>query len=99
VVASTEELRVIAALLDQERLAGQAMLTLRDGQPGLELDVAVPYHVNAPDHPGSEAAVGGRVQRYALWLPGRRVAPRRGGAPGRRPAPARILNRAASAPA
>ena len=67
VALSTEELRALSALLDAERLSGQTLVTLREGSPWVELAVAVPYHVDAPDHPGAEAAVGGRVYRYVLW--------------------------------
>jgi hypothetical protein len=68
VVASTEELRVLARLLDHEGLAGSTILTHRDGSPWLEIAVAVPYHFDAPDHPpGGKAVLGGRVYQYAIW--------------------------------
>jgi len=68
VALSTEELRTIARLLDHERLAGQTLVTHRDGSPWIELAVAVPYFHDAPDlPPGGEAVVGGRVYQYAIW--------------------------------
>lgn len=70
---STEELRVIATLLDHERLAGQALVTMRDGSPWLEVDVVVPHHVVASDaqhalgrQPMQPAPEPG-VYRYAIW--------------------------------
>lgn len=71
---STEELRTIATLLDHERLAGQAMITQRDGS-WLELAVVVSEHGVARD----QAHALGRapmlpvmppepgVYKYAIW--------------------------------
>jgi hypothetical protein len=69
VAPSTAELRVIARLLDHERIAGQALVTMRDGSPWLEIDIAVPMRADtrevvAPEM--SELAPGG-VYRYAIW--------------------------------
>ena len=70
VAASTEELRVIATLLEREGLAGYTLLTLRDGSPWLELDVAVPSHDEGRDvvrgQVGGEL-MGAGVYRYAIW--------------------------------
>jgi predicted HicB family RNase H-like nuclease len=71
IAPSTAELRVLVATLDAEGIAGQTLVTQRDGSPWLELDVAVPYGAEGRSFVGSELggslAVGGRVYRYALW--------------------------------
>jgi hypothetical protein len=51
IAPSTEELRMIARVLDEEKLAGQTLVTMRDGSPWLEVDVAVPHHVVPADLP------------------------------------------------
>lgn len=77
--ASTAELRVVARLLDHERLAGYAMLTQRDGSPWLEVSVAVPAHDESrstvrpeldhlPDPTDRVAGLGPcGVFRFAIW--------------------------------
>ncbi|HTE62970.1 MAG TPA: hypothetical protein VK631_21630, partial [Solirubrobacteraceae bacterium] len=65
IAPSTEELRVIALLLGYEGLAGQALVTMRDGSPWLELDVAVPHHGEPRDDQMSGRPPG--VYRYAIW--------------------------------
>lgn len=69
IAPSTQELRVIAQVLEHEQLAGQALVTMRDGSPWLELDVAVPGYVHPPDHVKltAEAAAPSAVYRYAIW--------------------------------
>lgn len=75
IAPSTEELRTIVTLLDYERLAGQTMVTQRDGSPWLELAVVVPEHAT----PRDQAHALGRapmlpvmppepgVYKYAIW--------------------------------
>jgi hypothetical protein len=81
VAPSTAELRVIARLLDHERIAGQALVTMRAGSPWLEIDVAVPAlggdrdvvrpEVTPARRPNPRAAPLGLappgVYRYAIW--------------------------------
>jgi hypothetical protein len=78
-VPSTRELRTIAQLLDHERIAGFAMLTMRDGSPWLEVDIAVPAHGEARDYLRPEVVdlpepvdrvaglVPPGVYRFAIW--------------------------------
>jgi hypothetical protein len=79
IAPSTAELRVIGKLLDHERIAGQAMVTMRDGSPWLEVDVFVPFDVEARDWARGETlllpepsdAVAGLgppgIYRFAIW--------------------------------
>ena len=79
VAISTAELRVVARVLDHDRIAGQAMMTQRDGSPWLEVDVFVPSHGEARDVMRPEVAylpepldaVAGLappgIYRYAIW--------------------------------
>ena len=79
VAPSTAELRTIARVLDHDRIAGQALVTMREGSPWLELDVAVPAIAEHRDPVRGEVdqlpepadAVAGLappgVYRYAIW--------------------------------
>jgi hypothetical protein len=69
IAPSTEELQVIARLLEREHVAGQALVTMRDGSPWLEIDVAVPSHGEGRRQVSPQAmplAPPG-VYRYAIW--------------------------------
>jgi hypothetical protein len=79
IAPSTGELRVIAQVLDHERIAGQALVTMRDGSPWLEVDVAVPamdesrgaVRGEVDDLPEPFHAVAGLappgIYRFAVW--------------------------------
>jgi hypothetical protein len=67
---STKTLRVLARLLDSEQLAGQVLLTHREGSPWLEIAVAVPLHEEGRVHVAPEVkelASGGLAYKFAIW--------------------------------
>lgn len=69
---STAGLRQLAKLLDVERLAGQVLLTLREGSPWLEVAVAVPMYGEGRAFVARELddtllASGGLVHKFAVW--------------------------------
>lgn len=65
---STEELRLIARLLDHEQLAGQTLVTMRSGSPWLELDVAVPVSAGRAVVDGQvDKLPRGGIYKYAIW--------------------------------
>jgi hypothetical protein len=72
IAPSTAELRTIAQVLDHDRLAGQTLVTMRDGSPWIELDVVVPLHEDGRAWAASvlgrdvELAPGG-IYRFAIW--------------------------------
>jgi hypothetical protein len=71
-VPSTGELRMMARTLERDHLAGQLMVTQRDGSPWLEFDVFVPFHGEARQYvqrelPKPGALAPGGIYRYALW--------------------------------
>ena len=78
-VPTTAELRVIAKVLDHDRIAGQAMVTMRDGSPWLEFDVFVPAHGDGRDWARPEVShlpeptdavadlAPPGIYRYAIW--------------------------------
>jgi hypothetical protein len=65
IAPSTSELRVIARLLDAERLAGFTRVIQRDGSPWVEVDVVVPALELASD--GNAATRPTGIYRYAIW--------------------------------
>lgn len=70
--ASTGELRTIARLLDHEGLGGQALITLREGSPWLEVDIAVPSlgegrDIVRPELQGGRELAPAGIYRYAIW--------------------------------
>lgn len=79
IAPTTAELRVIGRLLDHDRIAGQALVTMRDGSPWLEVDIYVPAMGEARDYarpevadlPEPSDAVAGLappgIYRYAIW--------------------------------
>lgn len=79
IAITTEEIRMLTRVLEEEQLSGVTLVTQREGSPWLELDVAQTFTAPRDRRPITDAlatldpdefvdvAAAGRVYRFALW--------------------------------